>query len=132
MQKYAEAAARKQMKQVQQNFNNHWGIHRTRTTNWMTQEPWQDENHQVIGNFIQQIAERQPFYKALQAKYPNNPDSIRYYYKEWVHPVKVFDYDKGTDRKSTRLNSSHANISYAVFCLKKKKKHNIQCTYFYV
>src|SRR3712207_8381879 len=29
----------------------------------------------------------------------------------------------GLDRKSTRLNSSHANISYAVFCLKKKKKH---------
>src|SRR3712207_8330472 len=28
------------------------------------------------------------------------------------------------DRKSTRLNSSHANISYAVFCLKKKKNHN--------
>src|SRR3712207_6847858 len=28
-----------------------------------------------------------------------------------------------TDRKSTRLNSSHANISYAVFCLKKKKDH---------
>src|SRR3712207_7638355 len=30
------------------------------------------------------------------------------------------------DRKSTRLNSSHANISYAVFCLKKKKKSNAQ------
>src|SRR3712207_8769554 len=30
------------------------------------------------------------------------------------------------DRKSTRLNSSHANISYAVFCLKKKKQLNIQ------
>src|SRR3712207_8489680 len=29
----------------------------------------------------------------------------------------------GLDRKSTRLNSSHANISYAVFCLKKKKQH---------
>src|SRR5258707_3971926 len=29
------------------------------------------------------------------------------------------------DRKSTRLNSSHANISYAVFCLKKKKKSNV-------
>src|SRR3712207_8431993 len=29
------------------------------------------------------------------------------------------------DRKSTRLNSSHANISYAVFCLKKKKNHTI-------
>src|SRR3712207_8210833 len=32
------------------------------------------------------------------------------------------------DRKSTRLNSSHANISYAVFCLKKKKKQNIDMT----
>src|SRR5947209_16431424 len=30
--------------------------------------------------------------------------------------------DLDTDRKSTRLNSSHANISYAVFCLKKKKR----------
>src|SRR3712207_8233436 len=30
----------------------------------------------------------------------------------------------GADRKSTRLNSSHANISYAVFCLKKKNTHN--------
>src|SRR2546427_5964563 len=29
------------------------------------------------------------------------------------------------DRKSTRLNSSHSQISYAVFCLKKKKKHAI-------
>src|SRR5688572_32733180 len=31
---------------------------------------------------------------------------------------------EGTDRKSTRLNSSHSQISYAVFCLKKKKKKN--------
>src|SRR2546427_8344397 len=30
--------------------------------------------------------------------------------------------DDGADRKSTRLNSSHSQISYAVFCLKKKKK----------
>src|SRR3712207_7458026 len=35
------------------------------------------------------------------------------------------------DRKSTRLNSSHANISYAVFCLKKKKKQNILHTLVY-
>src|SRR3712207_8216443 len=34
------------------------------------------------------------------------------------------DRAHGGDRKSTRLNSSHANISYAVFCLKKKKKFN--------
>src|SRR3989475_8263905 len=31
----------------------------------------------------------------------------------------------GGDRKSTRLNSSHSQISYAVFCLKKKKKKNV-------
>src|SRR3712207_8751579 len=39
----------------------------------------------------------------------------------------VGDDDRG-DRKSTRLNSSHANISYAVFCLKKKKQiHTPSC-----
>src|SRR3712207_7927175 len=34
----------------------------------------------------------------------------------------LIDAHRHLDRKSTRLNSSHANISYAVFCLKKKKK----------
>src|SRR5690606_39629261 len=37
---------------------------------------------------------------------------------KWAHGV-------GVDRKSTRLNSSHVKISYAVFCLKKKKNENI-------
>src|SRR3712207_8596743 len=37
---------------------------------------------------------------------------------------RVLDGDDREDRKSTRLNSSHANISYAVFCLKKKKIYN--------
>src|SRR2546430_5751467 len=32
---------------------------------------------------------------------------------------------EATDRKSTRLNSSHSQISYAVFCLKKKKQENV-------
>src|SRR2546427_6603974 len=35
-----------------------------------------------------------------------------------------FTHEDGRDRKSTRLNSSHSQISYAVFCLKKKNKHN--------
>src|SRR5258707_9283987 len=45
------------------------------------------------------------------------------------HPAEILDAHPQVrarvleqDRKSTRLNSSHANISYAVFCLKKKKK----------
>src|SRR3712207_8854438 len=37
--------------------------------------------------------------------------------------VLVVEHVDGRDRKSTRLNSSHANISYAVFCLKKKIIH---------
>src|SRR3712207_7849530 len=46
--------------------------------------------------------------------------------------VSFFDGEKygpaTSDRKSTRLNSSHANISYAVFCLKKKKNDKIFST----
>src|SRR3712207_7525945 len=40
-------------------------------------------------------------------------------------PGEVGGLGQPPDRKSTRLNSSHANISYAVFCLKKKKKFKI-------
>src|SRR2546421_4704763 len=36
----------------------------------------------------------------------------------------LLDFQRNGDRKSTRLNSSHDQISYAVFCLKKKKKNN--------
>ena len=84
MQKYAEAAANKQMRIIQRNFNNHWG----------KQEPWQDENHRVIPGFIEGIAKRQPYYKALAHKYDNNPDSISYYLNK-PHKVKLFDYEKG-------------------------------------
>src|SRR5690349_24246419 len=38
--------------------------------------------------------------------------------------LRALDRQIRTDRKSTRLNSSHVEISYAVFCLKKKKKRN--------
>src|SRR3712207_8759495 len=41
----------------------------------------------------------------------------------WAITVRI----PTTDRKSTRLNSSHANISYAVFCLKKKNKSPFDC-----
>src|SRR3712207_7798968 len=54
---------------------------------------------------------------------------------EKAKQLNIKDYDnfikercssnRAKDRKSTRLNSSHANISYAVFCLKKKQKTNI-------
>ena len=69
MQKYAEEAVHKQMRQIQRNFNNHWGKN----------DPWIDENGKVIPGFIEQIAQRQPVYKYLAAKYQNNPDSITHY-----------------------------------------------------
>src|SRR3712207_8382552 len=42
---------------------------------------------------------------------------------EYLVDARPLSKVRGEDRKSTRLNSSHANISYAVFCLKKKMKH---------
>src|SRR3712207_7731980 len=44
-------------------------------------------------------------------------------YDRW-NSALAEEFFTGRDRKSTRLNSSHANISYAVFCLKKKKHKN--------
>src|SRR2546430_10138489 len=41
-----------------------------------------------------------------------------------------FPIGRPLDRKSTRLNSSHSQISYAVFCLKKKKKQRVSPRYF--
>src|SRR5687768_18361685 len=45
-------------------------------------------------------------------------------YADPPYDVEFTQYSK--DRKSTRLNSSHGYISYAVFCLKKKKKHHMR------
>src|SRR5205809_5815107 len=45
-----------------------------------------------------------------------------------VQPDLVGAADRHADRKSTRLNSSHGYISYAVFCLKKKIKHSCLIT----
>ncbi|MBR2202739.1 MAG: transglycosylase domain-containing protein [Prevotella sp.] len=84
MQKYAEDAARKQMKQVQNNFNSHW----------RGQEPWQDEKHQVIPGFIEDLAKKEPVYAYLDTKYNGNIDSINYYLN-LPHTVKLFDYEKG-------------------------------------
>src|SRR3712207_8986152 len=52
--------------------------------------------------------------------------SLRSLPSEIVAKVQSLEPHYVPDRKSTRLNSSHANISYAVFCLKKKKNYNTQ------
>ena len=100
MQKYAEEAARKQMRQVQRNFDRHWA----------GQDPWRDENHQVIPGFIEDIAKRQPAYKMLLQRFPDQPDSITYYLNK-PHKVKLFDYEKGTVEKEM---STMDSIRYMV------------------
>ena len=100
MQKYAEEAAIKQMKQVQRNFNNHWS----------GQEPWRDENHNIIPHFIENIAQKLPVYKMLQQRFPNSPDSIIYYLNK-PHMVKLFDYEHGTIEKEM---STMDSIRYMV------------------
>lgn len=116
MQKYAEEAARKQMKIIQRNFDSHWSISRHSDNFMHGTEPWVDENGKEIPNFIQQVAERQPFYKALLARFPNSPDSVRYYYKEWKHPVKLFDYDKGTITKEMTSEDSIKYMTSFMHC----------------
>src|SRR5258707_7050231 len=58
-------------------------------------------------------------HRVLGQKRPGVAGGVVHVGAEKRHPASV-------DRKSTRLNSSHANISYAVFCLKKKKRQSKQ------
>src|SRR5699024_11323748 len=72
----------------------------------------------TIQNYLKQ--EENQSIKAELVNYPS--------FKEMTHDLVSDAIDLGffpveKDRKSTRLNSSHVSISYAVFCLKKKKHH---------
>src|SRR3712207_2416183 len=56
------------------------------------------------------------------------PDAVDTYKNELFPLATAITPNVNEDRKSTRLNSSHANISYAVFCLKKKKIRSCHIT----
>ncbi len=94
MQHYAEEAAWNQMKVLQKRFNDHWG-----KTN-----PWQNEHHQEIPNFIENIAKRLPVYKYLQRRFPEQPDSVEYYLN-LPHPVKLFSYEGPVETEMSTLDS---------------------------
>src|SRR5690349_23427747 len=57
--------------------------------------------------------------------HPSLPPMNLQQIKEEICDIGRRIYAKGLDRKSTRLNSSHVEISYAVFCLKKKKNNTV-------
>ena len=100
MQKYAEEALVKQMRTVQRNFRNHWG----------DQDPWRDENHNVIPNFIEDLAKKTDHYKALSQKY-SNEDSI-FYYLNQKHKVKLFDYDGEKEEEMSTIDSIRYMVKF--------------------
>src|SRR3712207_9001558 len=72
------------------------------------------------------ISRKNKSYRAFRFPWSGTPSDQPAAVAERVskEEVRVYTSWNGADRKSTRLNSSHANISYAVFCLKKKKHYN--------
>src|SRR3712207_6855395 len=76
---------------------------------------------QRLEGLAAEVAEERPVGRAAVAEAAGLGalDQVAQLRSEEVGP----DVDRQGDRKSTRLNSSHANISYAVFCLKKKNHY---------
>ena len=105
MQRYAEEAAIKQMKQVQKTFNQHWG----------NVNPWQDEHHVEIPHFIEDLAKKTTYYKLLNQKYDGNQDSIDYYLN-LPHKVKLFDYDEGTIIREMSTMDSIRYMEHFMHC----------------
>lgn len=100
MQRYAEQAVMKQMNYLQTQFDKHWN----------GQPPWRDKNGRVIKNFIENMAKRSNYYKELQARYMDTPDSVDYY-MNLPHKVKLFSYT-GSNRAVERTMSAMDSIRY--------------------
>src|SRR5437870_12990189 len=77
------------------------------------------EAKQMLGKTPGNIIAIRPMKDGVIADFTVTEQMLKQFIKK-VHDNKLFS----PDRKSTRLNSSHVAISYAVFCLKKKKKIN--------
>ncbi len=83
MQNYAEEAVLEKMYEIQQRFNSRWG-----------DDPcWVDENGNVVPGFVESVAQKTPYYKVLESKYPNHPDSIRHYMNT-PREMRMFEYKK--------------------------------------
>src|SRR5690606_10739670 len=82
MQTYAEEAMTKQMRLLQNRFNNVWG----------NDLPWRYSQGNVIVNFLENLSENIPFYQFLDEKYKGNKDSISFYLNE-EKEMEVFTWD---------------------------------------
>jgi penicillin-binding protein 1A len=99
MQEHAEAAMTQKMKQLQRVFEDHWG----------KQNPWVDEDGKEIPNFLENVIKRTATYKALAAKYPNNPDSVSYFLNK-KDTMTVYDWKNSSEMK--RYWSSMDSLDY--------------------
>ncbi|MEA5140626.1 penicillin-binding protein 1A [Arcicella rigui] len=100
MQVYAEASVQEGMRSLQQTFDNHWS----------GKNPWTDEKGNEIPGFIDTVAKRTSYYKALAAKYKNNQDSIWYYMKNVKRKMWVYSRNGSGEEQMTM--SAYDSIAY--------------------
>lgn len=105
LQKYAEEAVDKQMRTIQRRFNDHWG----------SENPWRDENHEEIKDFVENIAKKTKAYALLNAKFDGNKDSIDKYLNK-PHRTKVFDYKVGEKDTTFSVMDSIRYMSRFMHC----------------
>lgn len=102
MQKYAEEAVTEQMRKVQQSFNSHWrGLG----------DPWRDDKGNVKAGFLDRVMRQTDAYKALAARFPDQPDSVNYYLNR-KHKVHLFDYDGGHDAEMSSVDSARYMLNF--------------------
>jgi penicillin-binding protein 1A len=95
MQAHAENAVAQGMKQLQRSFENHWG----------KRNPWTDEDGNELPGFIDTVAQRSERYKSLTRHFPNQPDSVWYYFKNRKSKVKLFSWKGDIEKEITPYDS---------------------------
>ena len=100
LQIHAEEAVEEGMRSTQKSFDNHW----------TGQNPWVDESGKEIPGFIDSVAKRTEYYKALVRKYPNKPDSVLYQMKNVKR--KMWVYSRNTLGEEQQTMSAYDSIQY--------------------
>ncbi len=100
LQLHAEEAVEEGMRSTQKSFDNHW----------TGQNPWVDETGKEIPGFIDSVAKRTEYYKALVRRYPNNPDSVWYQMKHVKR--KMWVYSRNTIGEEEQTMSAIDSINY--------------------
>ncbi len=93
MQEHAEDAVKSHMKSLQEKFEDHWG----------KEEPWRDEEGNVIEGFIDMLARRSKRFKSLEKKYGKDSDSVEIMMNKAV-PMRVFTWETEEREKDTVLS----------------------------